>query len=281
MRDQIYASNFNDSGMYVGACKQLCNMVIDHAWMEYDPLGYSGTNSGGRVVIENSQFRQQSGRVRHQHPDQRGPAGPPKRRLPPRRHQCHHPHPLLLGVLHNYVHDNNNADVPAAGEASNGPTGTGMTVSGGRNDTVMDNVFADNGAWGALFIPYPDDNTPSLHQSCSKTGGVQTAGLGCVYDPEGDALLDNTFHHNGFFGNPSNADYGQLALDSGQPPTALRGTRRQAAAYRATSRSSQPTGGPITPKANAPSSLLGQVRSATPSSGPARLAHSIRSTPKW
>src|SRR6202021_101149 len=36
--------------------------------------------------------------------------------------------------IHNSVHDNNNPDVPQAGSASAGPTGTGMTVSGGSND---------------------------------------------------------------------------------------------------------------------------------------------------
>ena len=46
----------NDSGMYVGACLQLCDVTIDHAWMENNALGYSGTNSGGAIVIENSQF---------------------------------------------------------------------------------------------------------------------------------------------------------------------------------------------------------------------------------
>ena len=30
-----------------------------------------------------------------------------------------------------------------------------MTVSGASNDTVMDNTFADNDAWGTLFVPYP------------------------------------------------------------------------------------------------------------------------------
>ena len=53
---QLYASNFNDSGMYVGACHQVCDVTISHAWMEYDALGYSGTNSGGAVVIEDSEF---------------------------------------------------------------------------------------------------------------------------------------------------------------------------------------------------------------------------------
>ena len=63
--------------------------------------------------------------------------------------------------MHNDVHDNNNPNVPRAGSAAAGPTGTGMTLSGGRNDTVMDNRFSDNGAWGILFVPYPDDSSPS------------------------------------------------------------------------------------------------------------------------
>ena len=30
--DQIYASNFNDSGFYIGACQQVCNQTVNHAW---------------------------------------------------------------------------------------------------------------------------------------------------------------------------------------------------------------------------------------------------------
>ena len=33
--------------------------------------------------------------------------------------------------------DNNNPNTPKAGNAAQGPTGTGMTISGGKNDTVM------------------------------------------------------------------------------------------------------------------------------------------------
>src|SRR5215469_10254442 len=54
--NQLYASNMNDSGTYVGACKRACNVVINHMWMENNALGYSGTNSGGTIVIENSRF---------------------------------------------------------------------------------------------------------------------------------------------------------------------------------------------------------------------------------
>ncbi|HUY86843.1 MAG TPA: hypothetical protein VMU77_06980, partial [Acidimicrobiales bacterium] len=52
----IYASNFDDSGMYIGACRQQCDVWVHDAWMENNALGYSGTNSGGTVVIDRSQF---------------------------------------------------------------------------------------------------------------------------------------------------------------------------------------------------------------------------------
>src|SRR5262249_17686999 len=48
--NNIYASGFNDSGMYLGACQE-CNATITGATMENNALGYSGSNSGGRLVI--------------------------------------------------------------------------------------------------------------------------------------------------------------------------------------------------------------------------------------
>ena len=35
-----------------------------------------------------------------------------------------------------------------------------MTVSGGRNDTVMNNRFVNNNAWGIAVVPYPDSGPP-------------------------------------------------------------------------------------------------------------------------
>ena len=50
--DHTYSSNFNDSGYYIGACQQICDQTVDHAWAEYNALGYSGSNSGGSLVVE-------------------------------------------------------------------------------------------------------------------------------------------------------------------------------------------------------------------------------------
>ncbi len=214
---QVYGSNMNDSGSYVGACQQRCNIVINHAWMEYNALGYSGTNSGGAVIIENSRFdNNQDGLDTNTQIDGDPPAPQngkcPGGKVSPITHTT-----SCWVAMHNLFIDNDNPNVPKAGSASAGPTGTGMTLSGGHNDTVMDNTFEGNGAWGILFVPYPDSGTPVLGQTCAGTGGFQTPGFGCVYEPTGDALLHNTFAHNGYFGNPGNADFGEITINSGIP----------------------------------------------------------------
>ena len=170
--------------------------------------------------------RQQQGRRRHQHADRRRPPAPQNGDCP-----GHATSPITHTrscwvFIHNSVHDNNNPNVPQAGSASAGPTGTGMTVSGGTNDTVMDNTFANNGAWGILFVPYPDSNPPVLGQTCAGTGGAELTGFGCVYDPKGDALLDNTFTHDAYFGNPSNADFGQIVINGGGARNCFAGQHR-------------------------------------------------------
>ena len=233
---QHYASNQNDSGMYVGACKQLCDITISHAWMEFNALGYSGTNSGGAIVITHSRFdNNQDGFDTNTQLNGDPPA--------PQNGAC--PHNGISKITHTHscwvlmdstFTNNNNANAPAFGGAAIAPTGTGMTLSGGKNDTVMNNHFSNNEAWGILFVPFPDPNPPSLNQTCTGTGGHQASGLGCVYDPQGDALIGNVFSHNGSFGNVSNGDFGELTLnrhvqncfsrntapDGAYPPTIVR-----------------------------------------------------------
>ena len=100
-----------------------------------------------------------------------------------------------------------------------------MTVSGGRNDTIMNNNFVHNGSWGAVFVPFPDSDTPPAGVTCAGSGGTDfsSLGFGCVYDPQNDALLNNTFSQNGFFGNPTNGDYGQVTLTGGHPQNCYAG----------------------------------------------------------
>ena len=161
--------------------------------------------------------------------------------------------------IHNNVHDNNNGNVPEAGDAAAGPIGTGMTLSGGRNDTVMDNTFSNNGAWGVLFVPYPDSGTPSLHQKCANFGGFQTSGLGCVFEPEGDALKGNTFVNDGYYANPSNSDFGQIVLHTGLPSNCFTDNTAPGGSAPANLEQLQPVCGVTTTTTNGDSTLLGQV----------------------
>ncbi len=61
--ENIYASGYNDSGMYLGACPE-CKARINKAVMEDNALGYSGSNSGGNLIIENSVFNNNTERDR-------------------------------------------------------------------------------------------------------------------------------------------------------------------------------------------------------------------------
>jgi hypothetical protein len=257
--NQLYANNFNDSGMYVGACQQICDVTISNAWMEDSALGYSGTNSGGAVVITHSQFdNNKDGVDTNTQIDGDAPAPQngacPGNKVSP----ITHTHSCWVFV-DNYVHNNNNPNVPAAGSASYGPTGTGMTVSGGRNDTVMDNRFVNNGAWGVLFVPYPDMNAPVLGQTCSGTGGVEISGFGCVLDPEGDSLVHNTFSNDGFFANPSNVDFGELTLNGNQIQNCFRGNVDPQGSVPANLEKVEETCGGITKAPNDNGTLLAQA----------------------
>jgi hypothetical protein len=215
--NQIYASNYNDSGMYVGACQQVCGITINHAWMEYSSLGYSGTNSGGAIVIENSQFDNNRDGVDTNTQIAGDPPAPQDGACPNGgTSPITHTHSCWV-FIHNNSHDNNNPNVPGSGYAGSAPVGTGMTVSGGRNDTVMDNTFSNNGSWGLLVAPFPDSSTPEYNQSCPGTGGVQSTVFGCVYDPMNVSVQHNTFNHNGYNGNPANVDIGQITINGNQP----------------------------------------------------------------
>ncbi len=207
--NQIYASNFNDSGFYIGACRQQCNQTINHAWGEFSALGYSGSNSGGRLLIENSQFdnNEDGFDTNSQNGDNPPPqdgACPPGVKPPVKGART------CWVFTHNFVHDNNNPNVPAAGSAAAGPVGTGMSISGGRNDTIMGNRFVHNKAWGVIFVPYSDSGPPC-------TGGTPNSPIlgsgSCLYDEWGNSLVGNSFSDNGGYGNPTNGDFDQLNFE--------------------------------------------------------------------
>ncbi len=53
--ENSYAAGSPDAGFYIGQCFP-CDAVIDNVVSEHNGLGYSGTNSGGNLLIVNSRF---------------------------------------------------------------------------------------------------------------------------------------------------------------------------------------------------------------------------------
>ena len=233
---QLYANNFADSGIYVGACLRKCDVTIDHAWMEDNALGYSGTNSGGQVVIQNSTFDNNKDGFDTNTALTGDPPPPQDGRCAGKATSAITGTNSCWVFMNNLVASNNNPNVPVSGTAGLGPTGTGMTISGGRNDTIMNNQFLDNGAWGVLFLPYPDANTTSAGKTCKGTKGIVATGLGipgvsCLYDPQGDVLSNNEFSGNGTFGNPSNSDFGNLLIAGNEPVNCFSGNTEWDSAF--------------------------------------------------
>jgi hypothetical protein len=208
-----YASNFSDSAYYIGACLQVCNQTIDRAHGQFSSLGYSGSNSGGSLVVKNSEFDQNTDGfdTNTQNTDRPPPqdGACPRNGISP----ITHTHSCWV-VMDNYIHDNNNPNVPGAGAAGSVPVGTGLSISGGHNDTFMRNRIVRNNAWGVLIQIYPDSGPPC-------TGGTPNFPLlghgSCLFDSWGIAIVGNSFRSNGGFGHPSNGDIATLNLESGHP----------------------------------------------------------------
>ncbi len=216
-----YASNMNDSGFYEGACQQLCNLTMQDAWAQFSALGYSGTNSGGQLVVKESEFDHNRDGFDTNSQNNSDAPSPQDGRCPNgEKSPITHSNSCWV-FMDNYVHDNNNPNTPGSGTAGAAPVGTGISISGGRFDTVMDNKIVHNGAWGILLVPFPATETPPSIAKCQ--GGTETGELyGCLYDAWGNRVIGNEFSGNGFFGNPTNSDVGQISFFGGKPVNCLK-----------------------------------------------------------
>ena len=210
--ERSYASNMSDSGFYVGACPD-CNTVLRKVHAQNSPQGFSGTNAGGHLVLEHSEWdhnRVGIASTTLANDDRPSPQDGSCPGLPGR--SC----PVFRN---NPVHDNNTANTPGEGIAATVPVGTGILISGGRNDIVRNNLIQGNGAWGVLLNDYPDASLPACE------GGVrffrppppfdQLLGplVPCYFHSFGTRVHDNRFVANGAFGNDTNGDLANAALD--------------------------------------------------------------------
>ena len=205
--EDSYASNMADSSIYVGACPD-CNTVVRRIHAENSAVGYSGSNSGGHLVLEDSEWNDnRSGMV----PNSLANDDPPS----PQDGACpDHPTKSCTLIQGNWVHDNNNPNTPAVGLTAGAPVGTGIEISGGRNNTVRHNLVSNHGSWGILVHDYPDTSPASVPTYCA--GGIpdlSTAlGPACYFIAYGNRVIANRLEYNGFFGNPTNGDLGDATI---------------------------------------------------------------------
>ena len=128
-----YGSWNADSGIYVGGCND-CHAVVTNSRAYKNAIGYSGTNAGGELVLMNSEW------------DHNGSG------LVPNTLQSE-PDPPQRGVtiVGNYVHDNNDLDVPGSGVTALAITGTGIDIAGGWDNIVRHNVIKNQKHDGVLM----------------------------------------------------------------------------------------------------------------------------------
>jgi hypothetical protein len=213
---QTYASNFSDSGYYIGACQQLCNQTVNRAHAEFSALGYSGTNSGGQVVVENSEFdnNQDGFDTDSENADAPSPQNGscPNNAISP----ITHTHSCWV-LMNNYIHDNNNPNVPTVGQAGSTPLGVGLSLSGARNDTVMHNRIDRNNAWGVLIQVQQGEGGPPCIGGVLNFSVLGILTLPCLFDGFGDAILNNAFANNGSYAHVTNGDIAAANFVSGNP----------------------------------------------------------------
>jgi hypothetical protein len=209
-----YASNMADSSYYIGACPD-CNAWLLDAHAQNSALGYSGTNSGGHLVVGYSEWdHNKTGISTNSQNNDDAPS--------PQDGACPLDRKGLFGTrsctyfIGNRIHDNNNPNVPGSGSADLGPVGTGMVVSGGRHDTIAWNRVEDNGSWGILLVPFPDTGTPPPIANCAggvpNPGGVLGAlGVTCYFNDFGNEVRGNFLRGNGAFGNDTNGDLADIS----------------------------------------------------------------------
>lgn len=198
--DHIYASGFNDSGIYVGACQE-CKARITGATMEDNALGYSGSNSGGKLAIEWSLFRHNSAGVV---PNSENPGDGP----PPQDGECNRPEtpstptptisstkiPRCSIIRYNLITENNNLTVPVNGTTARAGLGAGVILPGDYADLVEKNVISNNSNDGVFGIEYPNPFTPPSFEGT------------IFFQLAGNRISNNVFLHNGYHGGPFTGD---------------------------------------------------------------------------
>jgi hypothetical protein len=186
--ENVYASGFNDSGLYIGACRD-CQGKVVGATVENSSLGYSGTNAGGHLIIERSTFRNNAaGLVPNslagddEPPPQDGACNSGENTSPtPTFESTRIRHCTIF--RNNVMAENNNLTTPANSTTAEAPWGVGVELAGTYGDLVQSNTIVGNANNGVLGFEFPNGTpVPTPFQlvgnriAANKFSGNGTAG---------------------------------------------------------------------------------------------------------
>lgn len=181
--DHSYGSGQPDSAFYVGQCKP-CDAVVTDSIAENNFLGYSGTNSTG-VAIVNNTFRANRVGISPQSQD--------SEKLSPNEGG------LIAG---NDIHDNNNPNTPQGDPDFDVAFGTGIVAAGIDNYRITKNRVVDNKRanivvilwpFGTVFLPHGNRVEGNVAQGAERYGDLVLALLDTSVGTLGNCFTANTF----------------------------------------------------------------------------------------
>ncbi len=214
--NNIYASGFNDSGIYIGACWE-CKAHVSNATIEKNAVGYSGSNSGGTLVIEKSTFRDNSAGIV---PNGENPGdGPPPNngQFNPSNTRPKSPYVTFTSTniercevfKEDLVTENNSLEAPANPSTEKAPWGVGIELPGDAAELVENNTITKNVKDGVLGFEYPNPYPP---RKCDKKEKEEAAAKGetCTktiyFQLTGNKIANNKFEENGTPGEEFTCD---------------------------------------------------------------------------
>ena len=189
--EHIYASGFNDSGMYLGACQE-CKARITYATMEYNAARLLGLEL--RRQPRRSKTRSSATTPSGVAPNAENPGDPP----PPQDGECNRHEdsartrtqdlPEITSteikrctiIRHNLITENNNITAPATGSAEGAPFGAGVELPGDYADAIEENEITNNASDGMLAFEYPNPFPP-------------VAEVTIFFQNSGNKVANNTF----------------------------------------------------------------------------------------
>jgi hypothetical protein len=211
--NNIYASGFADSGFYIGACQE-CDATVKNATMENNSLGYSGSNAGGKLIIEKSTFAHNTVGFAT---NSENPGDPP----PPQDGECNKPElpstptPTITStkikrctiIRNDKFIENNNLTVAPNGSTEIAPWGVGVELPGDYADLVENNTISGNPNVGVLGFEFP--NPFPLPPFCENP---PPEGCGTIdFQFAGNRISNNTFATNGTNGGAFAGDVAMLS----------------------------------------------------------------------